>query len=97
MLRVAYPKGYPAPNTAPNTEKKEHNRKGYLLRQARKMMRDSSASAATATPTAVSKQRKAQEVPSAAKSRLDAPLVQEDKQEHFTPYGDYEAISPLHC
>ncbi|KAE8876248.1 hypothetical protein PF005_g4932 [Phytophthora fragariae] len=84
----AYPKGYPAPNT----EKKEHNRKGYLLRQARKMIRDSSSNATTATPTAVSKQRKAQEVPSAAKSR------QEEKQDHFTPYaGGYEAISPLQC
>ncbi|TDH71768.1 hypothetical protein CCR75_003861 [Bremia lactucae] len=42
-----YPKGMPAPNL----HKKEHNRKGYLLRQARKMMRDNSSSSTTAAET----------------------------------------------
>ncbi|KAG6610486.1 WW domain [Phytophthora cinnamomi] len=92
----AYPKGYPAPNP----EKKEHNRKGYLLRQARKMMRDSGSTATTtasAPSTAVAKQRRTQEVPSAAKSGPKTLIQAEKKQDIFTPYGDYEAISPLHC
>ncbi|ETM51613.1 hypothetical protein L914_04589 [Phytophthora nicotianae] len=44
-MQPVYPKGF----SASNTEKKEHNRKGYLLRQARKMMRDGGSSS-TATP-----------------------------------------------
>lgn len=42
---VACTKGF----LAPNTEKKEHNRKGYLLRQARKMMRENGATLTAAT------------------------------------------------
>ncbi|EEY60259.1 uncharacterized protein PITG_21209 [Phytophthora infestans T30-4] len=53
-----YSKGFPAPNT----EKKEHNRKGYLLRQARKMMRDGGSNSTTTPPdsdtSASTKQRK---------------------------------------
>ncbi|KAL4102154.1 hypothetical protein PRIC1_005902 [Phytophthora ramorum] len=83
--QAAYPK-------APNTEKKEHNRKGYLLRQARKMLKDGSSSSAAVI--AAPKQRKTQEVPAAPKTTLD---FSESKQDTFPTCGDFEPISPLHC
>ncbi|KAG7380998.1 hypothetical protein PHYPSEUDO_006551 [Phytophthora pseudosyringae] len=83
----AYPKGFPAPNT----EKKEHNRKGYLLRQARKTMRESGSSSAPATaapadtPVVPNKQHKVQAVPLAAKTRHELSRRKlEDKQDNFT-------------
>ncbi|KAL3662698.1 hypothetical protein V7S43_012106 [Phytophthora oleae] len=94
----AFPKGFPAPKT----EKKEHNRKGYLLRQARKVMRDGSSSStpAASTPNAATstKQRKTSEVPPAAKGRLSFSTRQPDnKQSDFDTYNDYDRISLLHC
>ncbi|KAF4146246.1 hypothetical protein GN958_ATG04559 [Phytophthora infestans] len=88
-----YPKGFPAPNT----EKKEHNRKGYLLRQARKMMRDGGSTSTTTPPdsdtSASTKQRKVQEM--TAKARHD--LSSRDKLDPLTDNGDFDTITPLHC
>ncbi|KAG7397422.1 hypothetical protein PHYBOEH_000776 [Phytophthora boehmeriae] len=49
---------YPQPPVAPRNERKEHNRKGYLLRQARRMMRYN-----TNSTGAESKQLEPQEAP----------------------------------
>ncbi|KAF4041587.1 hypothetical protein GN244_ATG06098 [Phytophthora infestans] len=93
LYAAVYPKGFPAPNT----EKKEHNRKGYLLRQARKMMRDGGSTSTTTPPdsdtSASTKQRKVQEM--TAKARHD--LSSRDKLDPLTDNGDFDTITPLHC
>ncbi|KAG2936525.1 hypothetical protein PC116_g14451 [Phytophthora cactorum] len=90
--QTAYPKASPAPNTM----KKEHNRKGYLLRQARKMMRDSGSNATTTPPNsgtpASTKQHKISEMSARTRHELSS-----RDQDTLTDYEDFEPISPLHC
>uniref|UniRef100_A0AAV1UPL0 WW domain-containing protein n=1 Tax=Peronospora matthiolae TaxID=2874970 RepID=A0AAV1UPL0_9STRA len=63
--QLAFPKELPAPNP----EKKEHNRKGYLLRQARKMIRGSGGTAAAVASASAIRPRKNQEMVSAITTR----------------------------
>ncbi|CAI5710543.1 unnamed protein product [Peronospora destructor] len=81
-------KGIPVPNT----EKKEHNRKGYLLRQARKMMRESGVNTTVATSISTSKQRKDQ---GTAATTLGRPLNTD--QNNCINYGDYDTLLSSHC
>ncbi|KAI9914636.1 hypothetical protein PsorP6_007295 [Peronosclerospora sorghi] len=66
----AAPKG----SSVPTTEKKEHNRKGYLLRQARKMMRESGVHSAPSSRSSSMLQRpKHPESVPPPKTRLERP------------------------
>ncbi|KAG1688255.1 hypothetical protein DVH05_003902 [Phytophthora capsici] len=81
---------------APSKEKKEHNRKGYLLRQARKLMRDgSSSTSATPIPPTSTKQRKTSEVPPAKAQLNFSTREPNDQQRDLITYSD--RVSPPHC
>ncbi|CAH0521328.1 unnamed protein product [Peronospora belbahrii] len=71
---------------APNTEKKEHNRKGYLLRQARKLMREGGGSTQAIASASTSKQRKNQETAVPTMMRLQRPV--EENHKNCTAYRD---------
>ncbi|CAI5725237.1 unnamed protein product [Hyaloperonospora brassicae] len=77
--QLAFPKEGPAPSI----EKKEHNRKGYLLRQARKMVRGSGVNGGAAGSATSSKPCKDQDsVPaSRTKPNLAARGLEEEEEE----------------
>ncbi|CAH0485265.1 unnamed protein product [Peronospora farinosa] len=79
--------------SVPNTERKEHNRKGYLLRQARKMMRENGANTTVATSISrMSKQRKDQETTA---TKLERPLNSDQK--NGINDGDCDTLLSSHC